>query len=58
MVTDQEFERYQIRALQKALDIMDCFTPKTPELTLTDLQKRLDMDKTNIYRILVNLECR
>ena len=58
MVTDQEFERYQIRALQKALDIMDCFTPKTPELTLTDLQKRLDMDKTNIYRILVNLEYR
>lgn len=48
--------KYTIKSLQKALDILDCFTTENPELTLTDLQHMLDLDKTNIYRIIVNLE--
>ncbi|MBC5688942.1 IclR family transcriptional regulator [Mediterraneibacter sp. NSJ-55] len=48
--------KYVIKSLQKALDIVESFTVENPELTLTDLQRMLDLDKTNIYRIIVNLE--
>ncbi len=48
--------KYTIKSLQKALDILECFTLERPELTLTELQHLLNLDKTNIYRIIVNLE--
>ena len=48
--------KYTIKSLQKALDIIDCFSLEEPELSMPMLQRRLNMDKTSIYRILVNLE--
>lgn len=53
---NEETSKYKIKSLHKALDILDCFTLERPELTLTELQHMLGLDKTNIYRIIVNLE--
>lgn len=48
--------KYIIKSIQKALDIIECFSIEKSELTLTDFQHMLDLDKTNIYRIIINLE--
>ena len=40
------------QSLCKAFDILDCFTPETPVLRVTDIMKRVDMTQSNVSRLL------
>jgi len=51
-------ERYELKLLDKVFDVIECFTLADPEHSLTDLQKKLNIHKATLYRILVNLEHR
>jgi DNA-binding IclR family transcriptional regulator len=47
---------YQVRALERALDIIDVFTLAEPELTLTALAARVGLAKSTATRLLAVLE--
>lgn len=46
---------YQVRALERALDILECFTPATPELSLTDIAKKVSLSTSTALRLLAVL---
>ncbi|KPU44562.1 HTH-type transcriptional regulator KipR [Oxobacter pfennigii] len=48
-------EKYNVKVLEKTLNILKCFTSLKPEWTLSDLCKELKMNRTTIYRILTTL---
>ena len=43
-------------AVERALSILDCFTPQAPTLTLAELAARSPLHKTTIFRMLNSLE--
>lgn len=45
-----------IRAVDRALDILLCFSRKTPELTMTQIADRVGMNKSTVHRLLATLE--
>lgn len=47
---------YQVRALERALDIVDAFTLAEPELTLTTIAARVGLPKSTATRLLAVLE--
>lgn len=47
-----EAPRYHTRALLRGLDILRTFTPAEPELTLTQLSDRLDLNHSTLIRLL------
>ena len=49
---------YRIKALDRALDILDCFTFENREMTLTDIVRRTGLNKTTAKRMLSNLTTR
>lgn len=48
--------QYEIKAFRKAVEILDCFSEQQPELRLMDIQRMLGVNKSSLYRLLVNLE--
>ncbi|MCR5289170.1 MAG: IclR family transcriptional regulator [Treponema sp.] len=46
----------KVKSLQKALDILDCFTPKTPELGVSEIARMLNLNKSNVHNILSTFE--
>src|SRR5215212_2298172 len=46
---------YQVRALERALDILDAFTLATPELSLARLAERVDLPKSTVIRLVAIL---
>ncbi|MBI4790685.1 MAG: IclR family transcriptional regulator [Chloroflexi bacterium] len=44
------------RAVDRALDILWCFSEEEPNLTLTQISKRVGMHKSTVYRLLATLE--
>lgn len=50
-------ERYQVRAVRRALDLLDCFTPTRPDLTLAELAEQTGLSTSTAYRLLQTLEC-
>jgi DNA-binding IclR family transcriptional regulator len=42
---------YQVRALERALDILDAFTLATPEMTITRLAERVGLPKSTVIRL-------
>lgn len=48
--------QYQVRALERALDILNVFSINEPELTLTDIAARVDVAKSTTFRLLSILE--
>jgi IclR family KDG regulon transcriptional repressor len=46
-----------VRAVERALDILLCFTDKT-ELSLTEISKRTTLNKSTVHRLLTSLEGR
>src|SRR5687767_274555 len=46
---------YQVRALERALDILDAFSVATPELTLTRLAERTGLPKSTVVRLVAIL---
>jgi len=45
-----------IRAVDRALDILLCFTKQTPELNLTQISTQVGMHKSTVHRLLATLE--
>jgi IclR family transcriptional regulator, KDG regulon repressor len=45
-----------IRAVDRALDILLCFTRQTPRLTMTQIAERVGMNKSTVHRLLGTLE--
>ena len=47
-----------IRSVERAIDVLCCFDRQSPELSVTDLQKRLGLSRPTLYRILATLEAK
>lgn len=47
-----------IRAVDRALDILLCFTNQTPQLTMTQIAEQVGMNKSTVHRLLGTLERR
>jgi DNA-binding IclR family transcriptional regulator len=45
-----------IRAVDRALDILLCFTRQTPRLTMTQVAEQVGMNKSTVHRLLGTLE--
>ena len=45
-----------IRAVDRALDILLCFTRQTPRLTMTQIAEQVGMNKSTVHRLLGTLE--
>ena len=49
---------YKVQALERALDILDCFSFQDRELNLSDIVKITGLNKTTVKRLISNLESR
>jgi DNA-binding IclR family transcriptional regulator len=47
-----------VRAAERSLDILLCFTAQTPELSMTDIAERVRLHKSTTHRLLATLERR
>ena len=45
-----------IRAVERALDVVMCFTRQTPELTMTQISEMVEINKSTVHRLLATLE--
>ncbi len=46
---------YRVQTLERALDIIDCFTFETKELGLVEIARQTGLNKTTVKRMLANL---
>ena len=49
---------YRVQALERALDILDCFNFQNRELSLSDVVYRTGLNKTTVKRLIANLTTR
>lgn len=49
---------YRVQVLERALDILDCFSFQNRELSLSEIVKRTGLNKTTAKRLISNLESR
>ncbi len=49
-------KKYTLETLLRGLDILSLYTRETPALTLTEITKSTQLNKTTVYRILTTLE--
>jgi DNA-binding IclR family transcriptional regulator len=47
-----------IRAVERALEVLLCFSRQTPELTLTEIAERIGIHKSTVHRMLATLEAK
>jgi DNA-binding IclR family transcriptional regulator len=47
-----------VRAVERALDILLCFTQEEPDLSLTQIAERVQIHKSTVHRLLATLESR
>jgi DNA-binding IclR family transcriptional regulator len=47
---------YFVESVDRVMKVLDCFTPDSPELRLTDLSQRLGISKASLLRIVSTLE--
>lgn len=45
-----------IRAVERALDVLQCFTSQTPELTMSKISELIGINKSTVHRLLSTLE--
>ena len=45
-----------IRAVERALDVLLCFTSQTPELSMTQISEQVGINKSTVHRLLGTLE--
>ena len=45
-----------IRAVERALDVLLCFTSQTPELTMSQISEMVGINKSTVHRLLATLE--
>ena len=46
----------KVKSLQKALKVLECFTPHAKELGVSEIARMLELNKSNVYNILATLE--
>ena len=56
--TDSKKSIYTVQALERALDILDCFSFQNRELNLSEIVKITGLNKTTAKRLISNLEYR
>lgn len=56
--TDANNSIYRVQALERALDILDCFNFQSRELSLSDVVNRTGLNKTTAKRLIANLTAR
>lgn len=49
-------EEIKVKSLKKALDILNCFTTRTPELGITEISEQLGLYKSNVHSIIQTFE--
>jgi DNA-binding IclR family transcriptional regulator len=50
--------RYRIRAVERALELMEAFSIAEPELSLKQLSRRLGLNSSTVFRLLATLQAR
>jgi DNA-binding IclR family transcriptional regulator len=45
----------KVKSLYKCLKILECFTAKTPDLGITEIAKKLELNKSNVYNMISTL---
>lgn len=45
-----------IRAVERALDVLLCFSHQTPELSMTQIAEKIKINKSTVHRLLATLE--
>ncbi len=50
--------RYRIRAVERALDLLEAFAIAEPEISLTELSDRLGLNGSTVFRFLATLQSR
>jgi DNA-binding IclR family transcriptional regulator len=45
-----------VRSVERALDVLLCFTDQTPELTMTQIAEQVGINKSTVHRLLATLE--
>jgi DNA-binding IclR family transcriptional regulator len=53
-----ETRTYRVQSLEKALDVLDCFTFQDRELTLSDISQKTGINKATAKRLVSNLTAR
>lgn len=53
-----ETRTYRVQSLERALDVLDCFTFQDRELTLSDLSQKAGINKATAKRLVSNLTAR
>lgn len=56
MVDEKSKDSDSLRTVQRAIDILNCFTLEQPELSLTEIAKKIDLAKSTTTRLLGTLE--
>lgn len=51
-------EKYHLRAIGRALDVLECFTDERRELNLKEIRGLIDLPESSLFRILLTLESR
>lgn len=46
----------KVKSLAKALDVLECFSREAPELGVTEISRRLNLNKSNVHNILTTFE--
>lgn len=47
-----------IRAVDRALDVLLCFSEESPELSMTQISEKVEMHKSTVHRLLATLEAK
>jgi IclR family KDG regulon transcriptional repressor len=55
---DGSGNRYQIRAVERALELLEAFSIAEPEFSLTELSGRLGLNASTVFRLLATLQGR
>jgi len=56
--SETEVEHYRVRAVDRALDVLEAFTERRPELTLKELSVLLGLPESSLFRTVLTLERR
>ncbi|OGX68179.1 MAG: IclR family transcriptional regulator [Paenibacillus sp. RIFOXYA1_FULL_44_5] len=49
-------QKLTVRAVERALDVLSCFTASDTDLSLTDIAARVQLHKSTVHRLLASLE--
>jgi IclR family acetate operon transcriptional repressor len=51
-------EQYHLKAIARALDVLECFTVEAPNLSLKDIAQTVRLPESSLFRILLTLEAK